>query len=187
MSKPKANLRLFVAAYPPAAVAQALLEELAALTLPAHRTTPADQVHLTVHFIGDTPAARMERTMESIECAVAGLDSVTLEPRRLIRLPERGPARLIAAEMEAPPTLRELQRRLVTRLARAPRRRTADRFRPHMTLCRFAVPARLAPLDHAVSVGVMPVEEIVLMRSTLSHRGAVHHPVRVFALKAPRP
>jgi RNA 2',3'-cyclic 3'-phosphodiesterase len=124
-------------------VARLLLAQVERLALPPEtRLTPAEQVHMTLQFIGDTPASEMEATMESVRRAAAVLPAFTLNLRRLMRLPERGPARLIAAETDAPPALLELQRRLASRLARNVRARAGDRFTPHMTLCRFAAPQR---------------------------------------------
>lgn len=180
MSRPTSNLRLFVAVYPPAALVRAMLERLAALALPPRtRTTPADQVHMTLQFIGDTPVAQMDDVQESVRRAAAGLPGFELSLRELIALPERGHRRLIAAETDAPATLLELQRRLAQRLARNPRdrNRTGERFRPHMTLCRFASPVKRIDLGDAALSGAFSVDHIALMRSTLSSAGATHHQV----------
>src|SRR5690606_23530157 len=69
MAKPIANLRLFVAAYPPRETAEAMLEALRTLTLPDYRITPIEQVHLTLQFIGDTPARDLDETIESVRRA----------------------------------------------------------------------------------------------------------------------
>src|SRR5687768_18549446 len=108
MAKPIANLRLFVAAYPPRDIAQAMLDAMRALKLPSHRATVCEQLHMTLQFIGDTPARDLETTIESVERAAAGLSAFELAVRSLIQLPQRGPARLIAAETDAPATLLEL-------------------------------------------------------------------------------
>ena len=117
MSKPSANLRLFVAIYPPPELSQQLIETVKQMDLPAHRLTPEAQVHMTVQFIGDTPARELDATVESVMRAASGLTAFDLTPMELIALPERGPARLIAAQTDSPPQLMELQRRLASRLA----------------------------------------------------------------------
>jgi 2'-5' RNA ligase len=179
MSKPTANLRLFVAIYPPPALAAAMLEALAGLQLPPHRPTLAEQVHLTLQFIGDTPSRELEQTLESVRRAAGGLSAFALAPARLIHLPQRGPARLVAAQTDAPATLLELHRRLVARLARpgSVRGRKDERFRPHLTLCRFRSPTRGVALDQALTLPPFPVARIALMRSTLSAEHATHHEV----------
>jgi RNA 2',3'-cyclic 3'-phosphodiesterase len=180
LSRPTANLRLFVAIYPPAEIVCSMLERLARLPLPDRaRPTPAEQVHLTLQFIGDTPAAEMDDTIESVRRAASGLPAFALSLHELIALPERGPKRLIAAETDAPPTLVELQKRLALRLAKKVRERPGEKYRPHITLCRFASPVKGYTLERVSTRldGSFEVERIALMRSTLSNAGATHHEV----------
>jgi 2'-5' RNA ligase len=185
MAKPRNNLRLFVGLYPPPEVAGQMLEALANLELPPHRATRPEQVHMTLQFIGDTPVKDLEATIESVERARSGLPPAELAPVRLMALPKRGPARLVAAETDAPPTLLELHRRLAVRLAGNVRQRPGDRFLPHLTLCRFRAPARIGPLDEPLALAAFPVGEVKLMRSTLHPDGARHHEVAVFPLQGP--
>lgn len=164
--------RLFVALYPPRELARAWLEALASLSLPAHRATPLDQIHMTLVFIGEVPERDLAETSASVERGAAGVGAFELAPQGLFTLPERGPARLIAAGTDAPPALLELRRRLVPRLV-TPRNRPAP-FRPHLTLCRFRAPTRyeLPPLE--LDLPPFRVEEISLQRSILRPEGAEH-------------
>ncbi len=177
MGRTRANLRLFVAVYPPPEIARALLGTLGGLQLPPHRLVRSDQVHLTLHFIGDTLVTGLEAAIETVQRAAGGLPPFELVPRRVISLPQRGRARLVAAETDSPPTLIELQRRLATRRARQPRRTPSDRFRPHLTLCRFKAPAVIRAVDLSIAVPSFAVPRIVLMRSTLASGGAQHDEV----------
>lgn len=174
MSKPTSNLRLFVAIYPPPDVARSLLMALNQHQLPEHRLTPIEQIHMTVQFIGDTPARELDSTIESVQRSCSGINSFSLQSLSLISLPERGPARLIAVELDSAPALLEMHRRLVGRLARQPRDR--QRFRPHMTLCRFGLPTRFK-IKNAITVPEFTVKQVKLMRSTLATTGAQHHEV----------
>lgn len=185
MARPASNLRMFVAAYPPPEFAQRALDMLREIELPPHRLTPVDQVHLTLQFIGDVPSKDLEGVIESVERSAAGLEAFTLTPSRLRRLPERGPARLVALETDAPPALLELHRRLVTRLARQakPRREDADRFLPHLTLCRFNAPVADLDVDRDAPLDPWPVTSVSLMRSTLAPQRASHRQVAAFQLK----
>lgn len=159
-----------------------MLAALDELDLPAHRRTPPEQVHLTLQFIGDVLRKNLDATIESIDRASSGLKTFELSTLSLIRLPERGPARLIATETDYPATLRELQRRLAARLAGKPRPRAGDRFRPHLTLCRFRAPSKVSPLEPALDRESFVVARIVLMRSELLPTGAAHHEVESFPL-----
>lgn len=171
------HLRLFIAIYPPPEVARRLIAGLGRLELPAHRAVPAEQVHLTVHFVGGVADAELPRITETLERARAGIERFALRPDRLITLPPRGRKRLVAAEADGPPPLLELQRRLAGRLSPTPRRRPGDRFRPHFTLCRFKKETAMPSLEEPIDVGAFEVSAIALMKSVLRPDGAQHTPV----------
>ncbi|MHC4306955.1 MAG: RNA 2',3'-cyclic phosphodiesterase, partial [Planctomycetota bacterium] len=174
--------RLFVAIYPPTEIARELVAALSRLDLPDYRPVPVEQVHMTLQFIGDTPAPQLAQTTETVGRSTGGVKGFDLEPRLLIKLPERGRARLIAAEADRPAELMGIQRRLAARLARSARRDPSDRFRPHLTLCRFRSPVPMARIDEPLEVGAFAVGEIKLMRSTLRPQGAQHDVVAAFPL-----
>ncbi len=182
MARPTSNLRMFVAAYPPQSLVQRWHEQLAGLRLPSHRLTPLDQVHLTLLFIGDTPAKEMPRVTESAQRAAAGLAAFSLSPQSLISLPQSSPSqpvRLVAVETDAPPTLLELQRRLANRLARKTSNR---RYLPHLTLCRFTPPTLIEPLNLPASGDAFTITDFALMRSTLTPKGSHHELVKRITL-----
>lgn len=180
--------RLFVAAYPP----PDLVAEMATVARTYAndddvRFTPHEQVHLTLHFIGDTSAGEIENAIESVSRSCKGIESFSLLPTRVITLPRkpRATPRLIAIETDAPASLREVQRRLAHRFARRPRRDSGDRFLPHLTLCRFRPGVRATPIEtiitHLPSFEVMTVK---LVRSRLRPSGAIHEDVATIPLAA---
>jgi 2'-5' RNA ligase len=171
------TLRLFVAVYPPAADAHAMLRAMRRLRPPPHRETPVEQVHLTLQFIGEVERRDLGDVIESVERSASGLEPFALRPERLITLPERGRPRLIAARTDTPSSLLELQRRLATRLARNARARAGDRFMPHFTLCRFTHGADPEPLEEVLRLRAFRVEAVHLVRSVLMPEGAEHAPV----------
>ena len=179
------GLRLFVALYPPEEARRQMLRALDKLDPPPdarHRTVPLEQVHMTLQFIGETPERDLPEVIESVRRSVAGLEPFTLVPMRLVTFPDRRPPRLIAVETDAPAGLLEAQRRLAQRLARSPRSRAGDRFRPHLTVCRFTGSAKPKPVDAPVRLSPFPVDRIVLMRSVLKPTGAEHLPVEAVRL-----
>ncbi len=182
MSRPRTNLRLFVAVYPPPELSAKLLAALQSHDLPEHRLVPPEQVHVTLHFIGDTPTKQLDATIESVQRATAGISAFDLTAQGLITLGPRGLARLVAAETDRPPELLEIQRRLVTRLARSPRRDATDRFRPHLTLCRLKKPKRGIELENPLDCISFVVDKVALMKSTLRSDGAQHHEIMSWAL-----
>ncbi len=177
------NLRLFVAVYPPPETALALLQALTGLDLPRHRLVPHEQVHLTLQFIGDTPPAKVGEVAETVRRAAGGLEGFAMAPQRLITLPERRAPRLVAAQTDRHATLLELKRRLAVRLSPSARRRPDDRFRPHLTLCRFRSPAALPAIDAPLDVAQFTVEAIALVHSTLRPDGALHRTMEIVALE----
>ena len=171
------RLRLFVAVYPEAEVAERSAAALHALPLPEHRPTPHEQIHLTVLFIGDVDARHLGEITESAHRSASGLPAFTLTPQRLITLPERGPARLIALETNAPAQLLEFRSRLVRRLAHRTRARSNDRFRPHFTLARFNAPTTGVRVNEPIELPTILVSAAHLMASTLHPSGAVHRSI----------
>jgi len=182
MGKPTANLRMFVGVYPPRDAAESLAVLLDGLDLPGHRRTPVGQLHMTAQFIGDVPLADVDGVVESVERSASGLDAFALTAQRLVSLPQRGAARLVAVETDAPPMLLELHRRLVHRLATKPRPRRDERFLPHITLCRFTSLAPGLRVSAAAPATPFLIDSVRLMRSVLHPDGAEHRLVGEFKL-----
>ncbi|MEM7227915.1 MAG: RNA 2',3'-cyclic phosphodiesterase [Planctomycetota bacterium] len=175
--------RLFVAAYPDASCAAALAGIVDRVCdLPAHRATPAHQIHLTLHFIGEVTARDTDDTIDTVRHAVHGITAFDLVPEKLIVLPRRGRSRVLAVETSAPSELLEVHRRLVARLAMAPRRRSGDRFVPHLTICRFAPPTDATCALPDVDVPPFSIQEIHVMRSVLHPDGAAHRSIACIPL-----
>ena len=178
MRKPGPNVRLFVAVHPPLECREAYLGALGGVGLPAGgwRVTPVEQVHLTLQFIGHVAEKEMDEIAESVERSAAGVAPFRLEALRLVTFPERGAARLVALELDAPAAILEVKRRLVQRLARHVRGAEHERFRPHITLCRFTE-GRGVRVGGAAELPGFEAREIVLFRSVLRPGGAVHSEV----------
>jgi 2'-5' RNA ligase len=181
------SLRLFIAVYPPPAVVSLLHACVASMTLPEHKPVTPEQVHITLLFLGDRRAKSLAEIEGSIESSCKGVRACIVRPRRLVTLPlpQKGPARLIAAETDAPPPLLELQKRLANRLAS--RERRGATFLPHLTLARFAgagaevgvrVEEPIASPEHVQ----FEVRSVCLVKSTLHPLGARHEVVREFGL-----
>jgi RNA 2',3'-cyclic 3'-phosphodiesterase len=177
-------LRLFVAAYPPPEVANRLLDALP-IALPEHKKVPADQVHITLAFLGERRPNALPDIEESVAASCRGVRPSILRVQRLMTLPEnKGPARLIAAETDAPGPLYEIHQRLMKRLAIRDRKDTD--FIPHLTLCRFSGPGAdytLSTPAHtipALADLAFVIDAIHLVRSVLHPLGARHHRLRSF-------
>lgn len=182
-----APLRLFLAAYPPLGVVQGLQSRAAGLPLPEYKSVPPEQVHLTLLFMGDRRAASIPDIESSIAASCKGIRACIVRPRRLLSLPEKGPARLVAVETDAPPSLQELHTRLANRLADRTRRGTP--FLPHLTLLRFPgtgadvrVNEDLATPEQDATTFLFELRSVCLVKSTLHPKGSRHEVLREFAL-----
>jgi len=177
--------RLFVAAYPPQGVTRRLLELSTLSTTPGlpGRATPAELVHLTVHFIGDTDPRGVGAVEESIERATAGIGPMSLTVPRIGFLGVASSS-LLVAEVAPHAGLAELRARLVTRFPGGGGRVERSVYRPHLTLAR---PSRGMPIGRDVEIRLDPPAEftvsgIHLMESRLRPGGATHASVRSFPL-----
>ncbi|MCC6968872.1 MAG: RNA 2',3'-cyclic phosphodiesterase [Phycisphaerales bacterium] len=177
--------RLFIAAYPPPEVAAALVDAACGLGLSSLKPSSPEQVHITLLFIGDTDERQLDEAAESMHRAASGVRAMSLSVDRLIALPERGDARLIAADASAPPVLIELQKRLAQRLVRTRPKRERE-FRPHLTLGRFpGSGVRLRERAWPVAKLIFEVADIRLMASVLKAAGAEHREVARSKLESP--
>lgn len=171
-------MRLFAALYPPPEAAANLLAQLSPLDLPAGRATLAEQLHLTLVFIGDTPPRDLPDVRESVERSCSGVEGFSLRAEELVTIPDNpAPPRIVAARTDAPAGLLEIQRRLATRLARPRRSGKPDRFDPHLTLWRFPEGTRGGPFGGHIEPVVFHVEHVRLMSSRLRLGGSVHEEI----------
>lgn len=187
------QLRLFVAVDLPHDVREALdrlQSDLRRRDLSSLRWVRPEGIHLTLKFLGDTPAQRVPVIEEAVAGAVRGA------PFRLaLGQPGtfgsgRGPRVLwvdLAADVGR---LRELQAAVERALAEAGFPPEERGFSPHLTLARVRQPPAPGTADRVSRAleAVSPpraefeVEEVVLMRSRLQPSGAVYERLAGFPL-----
>ena len=164
-------MRLFFALWPPGATAHALADwaEAAARATGGRRTTEGN-VHLTLAFLGKADPAR----------AVAAAQRVKAQAHRLPIEQGRYINRMVwAAPKETPPALAALHEKLAMELYREEFILERRPFAAHVTLIRDA---RRAPLPPVPDVE-WPVREFLLVRSSVSSRGAIYEPLERFTLQ----
>lgn len=148
------------------------------------RWVPPEQLHLTLRFLGELDEAR-----------AATLASVAIcEPRFSARArgvgtfgPARRP-RVLWTAIEPADGARAIASALDACAETIGVPPEARPFRPHVTLARFkeanADRVRRFLAEHAAFASdPFEVREVILYRSTLDHRGAVHEPYARFALR----
>lgn len=132
-----ATLRLFLGLWPAADLLVQLQEQAADWHWPASaRRTRPERLHVTLHFIGDVPAARLPELQDRLAVAWEGCELDLDRPR----LWPGGLAVLEASEV--PPELTQLHVRLAERLRALGLPVEDRRYRPHVTLARKAFGAR---------------------------------------------
>lgn len=186
------RLRLFVAADLPGEVRERIASAAeAARTLEGARWVKAENLHLTLKFIGDYEEDKLERLREEVAAAAALCTGFTAALGGCGAFPSHSRARVLwlgmaRGEEEAAATARKLD----SRLERLGVKREERPFRGHLTLARLRIPSdcsswlegleeRLKDLrDMDFEVG-----EIVLYRSILGPQGPTYVPVERAPLK----
>ena len=194
MERDDERLRLFVAIDLPEDVRESLgrlQNDLRRHDLPSLRWTRPEGVHITLKFLGETPASSLPAIEAALARAVRGA-----QPFRLaLGAPgtfgnRRGPRVLwVDVEGDVKP-LQQLQAAVERELAAAGFAPEERDFSPHLTLARVPQPPppglaeRVSRALAAVAAprGEIQVTEVVLMRSRLQAGGAVYSRVAVFPL-----
>ncbi len=170
----------------------AVVAYLAALrtTVAGVAWTRPENLHLTLAFLGDLPAARIPSLTERLTLALRGSPRLEIRAVGVGAFPSLGRPQVLWVGIESP-RLAALADQVQTACAREGAAREARAFRPHVTLGRVRARSRragpdLMPLarDGAREFGTALVERVVLYRSELGTGGARHTPLATFALAA---
>ncbi len=195
--KPPVNtIRAFIAVSLPAQITRRLdsvLQDLKA-RLPGNpvRWVPARNIHLTLKFLGDTPAARLEAIQAALSSAASQHSPFEVSVGELGAFPSVHRPRVVWMGVEAPPGLAALQRSIDQGMKQLgfP---TEDRpFSPHLTLGR--VSRNAGPNDARLlgeilerskieTLGSLTIQAIHLYRSELAPGGSIYTGLYSAALK----
>ncbi len=179
--------RLFIAVELPADVRKWLRETRTLLEerVPSGcvRWTDPDGIHITLKFLGETPARRTKEIGAVLDDLAGGRRPFALSVEGLGCFPNTARPRVIWAGIRSGPMLGDLQKRLEQGLERIgfPAERRA--FSPHLTLGRVkdgVAGSRLEEIGRVVgavcveSTAGMDVKDVCLFRSVLQPGGAVY-------------
>jgi len=185
----EAQMRLFVALELPASVREALGEVAARLRRaagPGARWTDPNGIHLTLKFIGDVSAARLE----PIRGALAGIHAaqpIEAAFRGIGWFPNARHPRVLWAGVEAGSGPAALAMEIERALEPLGVPRESREFRPHLTLARIKSESGLEGLRREVELlgrpefGRASYAEFDLMQSKLHPKGAIYTRVERFA------
>lgn len=179
-------MRSFVALPLPDEAAQAI--ERLQSALPVGRIVPPENLHLTLAFLDEQPPDLVEAAHEALEGLRLARFEVAL---RGLDLFDRARPDVLFLGVAANPALEAAQRSVMAALRGAGLDLPRRRFRPHVTLARFA--GRLTEADEArlaafltrhaaTSLWPFTADAIVLYRSTLSKSGAIHEELARYPL-----
>lgn len=172
------RIRLFVAArIPDDRLAQ--LDELIAplrAKLTNARWTDQPNQHLTLKFLGSTPADHLDAVMQTCAMVAAGSRPTTLRLTELGAFPSRSRIRVLWVGVDDPErslsaTATDLERAFETIGFPSEGRE----YKPHLTLARFKLPVPLKsgfPSIDTSAIEPFRHESITLFRSHLSPKGA---------------
>ena len=175
-------IRLFVAIDLPTDVRERLLALQGGV--PGARWSNAEQLHLTLRFIGEVD----ENIGHDIDDALTAIraPSFTVELSGVGEFGGKNP-RALWAGVKASDALLHLQRKVETALQRIGLEPEPRKYSPHITLARL----RAAPKDKVVqflthgslfSAGPFPVNHFVLFSSHPSQSGSLYRPERIYRL-----
>jgi 2'-5' RNA ligase len=177
-------IRAFVAVPLPEAVRERLGVLMQMLPLP--RRLPAENLHLTLVFLGEVPEPVVEEAHVALEAISAPRFSLAL---RGVGLFGGDRPRVVYAGTLPEPALDRLQSKVEQAARQAGARVDARRFVPHVTLARLR-PGEVDPrrLEHALlevagfATEAFEVDHFTLYRSHLGHGGAHHEELARYPL-----
>jgi 2'-5' RNA ligase len=179
-------VRLFVAIEIPEPVCREVKRRVAGLRdrLPRARWVDPEVLHLTLLFLGEVAAERVEGLATALRAAFAPVPPLGLRLRGAGTFPPGRPARVAWVGVEGPAELAALQAGAVAAAVTSAGHQPEERpYRPHITLARCQAPWPRAAVEKFVSA--LPGEigppftahRGVLIESKLSPRGARYREV----------
>ena len=180
------KLRLFLAASVPELHRGWVAEQISELSgrWPEARWIPSDNQHVTLKFLGSTPADRLANVVTACKRVAACHRPGSLSLAGLGVFPSPRRARVLWIGLDDPVGLlaalaADLDEALAP-LGFEPEQRT---FSPHLTIARFRTPTRVGELPSlAPSPGPFPLLELGLCRSHLSPKGARYERLEALGL-----
>lgn len=176
-------MRTFVALNLPRAGREHLHEGLAAVRgrdLPL-RWLPADNLHLTLKFLGDIEGSEVQRLEETLRRVAARHRPLRLQVGGLGAFPSLRRTSVLWIGVAPDPALLALQRETELELSRLGYVRELKPYRPHITVARTRTGARPPDVERLVNLCTVTadaeVESMELMRSRTGAGGSRYEPL----------
>lgn len=166
-------MRLFISIEPPGPAKERLFALQKELKLLGRgRFTPAENLHLTLAFLGETPSGQVDTAQDAMARAAGRAFSLCISRLGCFHRPEGD---IVWAGPEPSVPLSALQRRLCRELSAEGFDLPKRPFAPHITLARRMAPD-MGPALSSLTLQAfsLPAEDICLMRSCLGAEGPVY-------------
>lgn len=170
-----------------------IIDRLKTNSSTAAKWVEPEGIHLTLKFLGDVPAARIEEISETMDLACEGIPPFSLETTGLGAFPNLNRVQVIwiglGGEIDK---LKQLQQRTESSLEVIGFPPEARAFSPHLTLARvrqYASPeerlelGRLITRTQTGTASRFTVNAVNLMRSQLTRAGAIYSRIGSVELK----
>jgi RNA 2',3'-cyclic 3'-phosphodiesterase len=180
-------LRAFIALEIPAEIRSTIARSLAPLqkALPGAivRWVAAQNLHLTLKFLGEVSPASLQQLAEVLREETCAHEAFTISLKGMGAFPSTSRARILWMGLEAPPTLKQLALGIESVAARLGFAAEQRPFNPHLTVGRVrqnVPPSDLQRLQSVLNdypidvIGSFLVDAVAIIRSDLQPRGPVY-------------
>jgi len=158
----------------------------------AVRWVPAENIHLTMHFLGDILPDQVNPIKEALTVVGRNVPPFSFAAGQLGAFPNTNRPRIVwVGVSDTESWLALLHEAVNESMARLGFQREARRFSPHLTLGRIhrrAGPEDVRRVGRTLSatqvgtLGIVPVEALILFQSVLRPSGAEYRPLATFKL-----
>jgi 2'-5' RNA ligase len=185
------GIRTFVCIEVPPAIKariEALQRALRRNDAPISWVKPSN-IHLTIKFLGDVAASRIEHLRQAVERACQSVSPFDITVDGAGCFPSaKSPRVLWVGLAPLPDELRRLHSNIEAELESEGFAREAKRFSPHLTIGRVRDPFKAKPTVEALLAAGFAAEtfrasEVIVMRSELHPAGSIYTPQAVIQLE----
>jgi 2'-5' RNA ligase len=177
------TLRCFIAIPLPETVQQRIsaLQQRLCLAAPELRPTQPENLHLTLHFLGELRHDQLAKIASSMLSIGKKKKNFNATLKDVDLFPNRRKPRIIWLGIQPEAELIDLYDRLSDELIKQKFKPDPRPYRPHLTIGRFK---RLPKQTEALcpflsySCGSLKIDRMILFSSKLTARGAIHTPLQ---------
>lgn len=180
------TIRCFLAVEPDDAARADLIDAARLIDAEPMRRTPADNLHLTVKFLGDCLPDEIARLIAALPDALADAAACELTSTGFEAIPNERRPRVVAMGFERTEPITTIHELVEMAAEDVGLPREGRVYRPHVTLGRFNArrrpPRGFRLPKETIDPITLPVGELVLLQSILEPTGAVYQELARFGL-----